>query len=294
MSHYFQRSADVVPEDRVQPDEGTRRPPVSSRLADLGDRITRAFGSFDRGDVVPSAQFAREPGDESTVDFPVFAEQEQAESPPRFPVGAFGYNRAAVDQHIAALERELERLRQLTPSAAMSITEEIERIGEQTASILVVAHDQAHETARHAEEQAERRVADAAARAAAITAQAKQQLSELDFETDAVWRERSKLIEDVRQTGSALILLASEASGRFPEEAKPALEESNPAPEESNPAPEESNPGPEESNPAPVGAWAPPEETWPAPAESSPAPVGAWAPPEETNPAPEPAETPAD
>lgn len=216
-----EQPADSLPEDPAQPDgEAQRRPSVSSRLADLGDRIIRAFSSLDRGSAHPPAL---EPGDESTIDFPVFAEQEP-ESPSRFPVGAFGYNRAAVDEHIGELERELERLRQLTPSASMSITEEIERIGEQTASILVVAHDQAHETARNAQEQAERCVADAAASAAAITAQAKQQLRELDYETDAVWRERRKLIEDLRQTGSALISLAAEATGRFPEETKPAAE----------------------------------------------------------------------
>ena len=244
MSQYFQRTDDVLQQDReetadvlqdregtaellqqdrVQPDgEAQRRPSVSSRLADLGDRITRAFGSLDRGsaDRRSADRAALEPADESTIDFPVFAEEEP-ESSPRFPVGAFGYNRAAVDEHIAELERELERLRELTPSAAMSITEEIERIGEQTASILVVAHDQAHQTARQAEEQADRCVADAAASAAAITAQAKQQLRELDYETDAVWRERRKLIEDLRHTGSALISLASEATGRFPEETKP-------------------------------------------------------------------------
>jgi len=243
MSHYFKRTGDgfqeggertesvlqedrertgvVRREDRVQPGgEAQRRPSVSSRLADLGDRIARGFSSLDRGNAAPPAL---EPGDESTIDFPVFAEEEP-ESPPRFPVGAFGYNRAAVDEHIADLDRELERLRQLTPSGAMSITEEIERIGEQTASILVVAHDQAHETARTAQEQAERCVADAAARAAAITTQAKQQLRELDFETDAVWRERRRLIEDLRQTGSALISLASEATSRFPEETKPGVE----------------------------------------------------------------------
>ena len=68
---------------------------------------------------------------------------------------------------LAELERELDELREPGEAPPTSITEEIERIGEQTASILVVAHDQAHETTRLAQEQAERCIADAAANAVA-------------------------------------------------------------------------------------------------------------------------------
>jgi DivIVA protein len=138
-----------------------------------------------------------------------------SERPSSFPVAPFGYDRDAVDEHMLSLERQLAELRaQRQP--AVSITEELERIGEQTASILVVAHDQAHETTRQAREQAERCVADAAANAVAITSAAKQRLRELDSETDAVWRERERLLEDVRVVSVALAALADRASDRFP------------------------------------------------------------------------------
>ncbi len=133
----------------------------------------------------------------------------------RFPLAPFGYNRSAVDEHLASLERELDDLR-IKQAPAASITDELERIGEQTASILVVAHDQAHETTRLAQEQAERCVADAAANAVQITAEAKAKLRELDAETDAVWRERERLLEDVRVVSAALANLANQASERFP------------------------------------------------------------------------------
>jgi cell division septum initiation protein DivIVA len=133
----------------------------------------------------------------------------------RFPLAAFGYNRAAVDEHVTRLERELEHLR-ANQAPMASITDELERIGEQTASILVVAHDQAHETTRLAQEQAERCVADAAANAVQITAEAKAKLRELDAETDAIWRERERLLEDVRVVSAALANLANQASERFP------------------------------------------------------------------------------
>jgi cell division septum initiation protein DivIVA len=133
----------------------------------------------------------------------------------RFPMAPFGYNRTAVDEHLARLEAELDQLRAKHAPMA-SITEELERIGEQTASILVVAHDQAHETTRIAQEQAERCVADAAANAVQITSDAKDKLRELDAETDAIWRERERLLEDVRVVSAALSNLATQASERFP------------------------------------------------------------------------------
>ena len=120
-----------------------------------------------------------------------------------------------MDEHLARQERELDALRAKHAPMA-SITDELERIGEQTASILVVAHDQAHETTRLAQEQAERCVSDAAANAVQITAEAKEKLRDLDAETDAVWRERERLLEDVRVVSAALANLANQASERFP------------------------------------------------------------------------------
>ncbi len=154
-------------------------------------------------------------------------ESEDAEPSP-FPVGRQGYNRAAVDARIAVLEAELDELRAIP--AQPSITEEIERLGEQTASILVVAHDQAHETTRLAQEQADRCLADAASNAVAITEKAKRELRELDEETDTVWRERTRLLEDARNVGSALIALSDAAAARFPAEAKPAEPSASAAP----------------------------------------------------------------
>jgi cell division septum initiation protein DivIVA len=83
----------------------------------------------------------------------------------------------------------------------------------------VVAHDQAHETTRRAQEQAERCVADAAANAVEITAEAKSRLRELDEETDSVWRERERLLEDTRAVSVRLASLVDEAESRFPADA---------------------------------------------------------------------------
>ena len=127
----------------------------------------------------------------------------------RFPVAPLGYNRQAVDAQFADLESELTELREALAQASrgeapMSIQEELERIGEETASILVVAHDKAHETTRMAQEQAERCVADAAANAVSITEEAARKLQELEAETEGVAHRRSRLIADVRNISGSL------------------------------------------------------------------------------------------
>lgn len=198
------------------------------------DRIARALQSFDpRRPGHPSLEPGAQPAEPDQAPSPEpHQEQEQVYEPhevvaavsprvedSRFPIGPIGYNRAAVDERIAELERELEELHASTEEP-ISITDEIERLGEQTASILVVAHDEAHETTRAAREHADRTIADAAASAAAMTANAKRKLADLDNETDAVWRERARLLDDARDVGLALIALSEEALERFPEEAK--------------------------------------------------------------------------
>ena len=194
----------------VQLEQRPRRPGASR----FTDRLARTFGNFDRTQ-------AELPGWEETgeVEYPVDGDAGlpwDAEHD-RFPVSRHGYDRGAVDHHIAELERELAALRQ-GGAGTGAISAEIERFGEQTAAILKVAHEQAFETRRGAQAEADRCLADAAANALAITDQAQQRLRELDSETDQIWHERARLIEDVRTVAAGLSALADDAAGRFPPE----------------------------------------------------------------------------
>jgi hypothetical protein len=191
-------------------DEAPRSP-----FSDLAGRFANWMTGADQvpgDDTALAPEPASEPATTNGAEPPAPSDNDEST---RFPLAPFGYNRSAVDAHLAGLERELEQLRDKHAPMA-SITDELERIGEQTASILVVAHDQAHETTRLAQEQAERCVADAAANAVQMTADAKAKLRNLDAETDAVWRERERLLEDVRVVSAALANLANQASERFP------------------------------------------------------------------------------
>lgn len=195
-------------------DEPATRRSAGSRFAELGDRIARTFASSDRvKPEVPSweADGDREYAVEDTV------ETAEPFGEVRFPIAQQGYDRHAVDQHLAELESELAQLRAGEHSEC-SVAAEIERIGEQASAILLVAHDKAQETMHQAQEQADRCVADAASNAVAITEEATRRLRQLDGETDSVWRERARLIDDVRHVSSALASLAQEATARFPAE----------------------------------------------------------------------------
>jgi hypothetical protein len=197
-------------------DEPVTRRSAGSRLAELGDRLSKTFGSIDRVQPeVPDwgADADRPYADQDTVETRISEPFE----PPRFPIARQGYDRQAVDQYVAELELELAQLRAVE-RADSSVAAEIERIGEQTSAILLVAHDKAQETMRQAQEQADRCVADAATNAVSITEEATRRLRQLDGETDSVWRERARLIDDVRHVSGALAMLAEEAGDRFPAE----------------------------------------------------------------------------
>lgn len=225
-----------------------------SRFGDLGDRLSRTFGGVDRTRTELPAWEAEE-----SLDYPMVGDT--VAWPPieqRFPAVPQGYDPDAVDQHIDALERELDELR-AGQASGNAVAAEFDRIGEQTAAILRTAYEQAEEITREAREQAEKCIADASANAVSITDDANRRLRQLDLETDAVWQERTRLLEDARGVASALMTLADRASERFPADGpKSQRQPTKPAP---RPQPEAVQPAP-----APVSASEPAE---PEPVEDS-------------------------
>jgi ElaB/YqjD/DUF883 family membrane-anchored ribosome-binding protein len=198
-------------------DRPKQRKQTSSRLADLGDRIARTFTPTP----VDQTKAPGAPWDVATeahyaVTDDVDAHWDDDASP--FPVVHSGYDRDAVDAYLNELEQEIDDLRAHRTSPDEAVSTEIKKIGEQAAAILQTAHQQAAETTRKAREEAEKCLADAAANAISMKDEAKSKLRELDTETDAVWRERSRLIDDVRTVATALFSLAEEATERFPSE----------------------------------------------------------------------------
>jgi cell division septum initiation protein DivIVA len=149
------------------------------------------------------------------------------DAPPDFPVALRGYDRAAVDHYVDDLRR---RLRQITPPASPdeAIRRALEEVGEQTARILQEAHDAAARIRTGAEEEADRRLTAADARAAEMLERAERRLRELDAETEVLWRDHTRLLEEARSQGHQLVELADRALERFP----PEEPEPEPAPTE--------------------------------------------------------------
>ena len=213
----FERSGDRA---GVSYDEPNRRRSPGTFFADLGDRLSRGFNSFDR----PQTDDQEWEPYEEELDQPTQAVETVPPSEPsrkRFPTSMHGYDRDSVDDYIDGLEHEIGQMAaklsaQRSPTAA--IDAELSRVGEETSAILKVAHEQAAEITRRARAEADRCVADAAANAVAMTEDAKRKLRQLDSETDAVWAERVRLIEDVRNVATSLFSLAEDATDRFPED----------------------------------------------------------------------------
>jgi len=212
----FERSRDRA---GVTYDEPTKRRSPGTFFADLGDRLARGFNGFDRPRPDQAEWEPYEELDQPTVAVETVAPPEPSRK--RFPTALHGYERDAVDDYIDGLEHEIGQMAaklsaQRSPTAA--IEAELARVGEETSAILRVAHEQAAEITRRARVEADRCVQDAAANAIAITEDAKVKLRQLDSETDAVWAERVRLIEDVRNVATSLFSLAEDASDRFPED----------------------------------------------------------------------------
>jgi hypothetical protein len=225
-------------------EEPTKRKSAAARFGDLSDRLSRTFGGLDR----TRAELPAWDADEG-LDYPLMSDT-VAWSPTqqRFPVVRNGYDCAAVDQQFDEVERELAELKEQRSSSG-AVAAELDRIGSQTAAVLQAAYEQAAEITRDAREQADRCLADAAANAVGITEKANRRLRELDVETDSVWQERSRLIDDARGVATALLSLADDAAARFPTESDKLEQVDPPAPQPPVPA-EQPGPGtPEQPGP---------------------------------------------
>ncbi len=259
-------------------DEPMKRRSPGVFFADLGDRLARGFNSFDR----PQPDDPDwEPYDD--VDQPTAAVDTIPPPEPqrkRFATALHGYDRDAVDDYIDGLEHEIgqmaAKLSAQRSSPSSTIEAEISRVGEETSAILRVAHEQAAEITRRARVEADRCVADAAANAVAMTEDAKRKLRQLDSETDAVWAERVRLIEDVRNVATSLFSLAEDASDRFPEDAEKgsgvvaASVDAPATPAPATPAPSAHAAAPASARPAPTPVRAPTPAASSAPAPAPP------------------------
>lgn len=136
---------------------------------------------------------------------------------PPFPLVIRGYDRRSVDDCLEAMSARLIELEALqTPSLA--VRQALERVADDTGSILKEAHETADEVTRRAREDSERMVREATEEADRIVSSAQARARQIAIDTDALWQERMRLIDDAHVTATALAELADSAAARFPAE----------------------------------------------------------------------------
>jgi cell division septum initiation protein DivIVA len=138
----------------------------------------------------------------------------RADEPP-FPLVIRGYDRRSVDEYLEATSLRLGELEALQ-SPSVAVQEALERVANDTGSILKEAHETAEGVLTRAQDEADRLVREAREEADRTVASAEARVRQIGIDTDALWQERLRLIEDAQGTAVALSALAEEAAARFP------------------------------------------------------------------------------
>jgi cell division initiation protein len=143
----------------------------------------------------------------------------------KFPVGLRGYDRGAVDawvQEVAGMVANLEA----TQSRDSVVKAALDEVGEHTGDILKKAHEAADEISSQSRSQADGRLRRAETEAETLIRDAEARARELENDLRALWDERVRMIEDLRQLSDQLMALADDAGERLD---PPGREEEIPA-----------------------------------------------------------------
>ena len=132
-----------------------------------------------------------------------------------FPVAFRGYDRLAVDAYVKKTSQLVAEL-QSTRSPEAAVRRALERVGEQISGILQRAHETAEQITVQSRREAEDRLVLARQEAAQIAGAGEKRVKDLDTETDRIWAERLRIVEDARELAAQLLALADEAAERFP------------------------------------------------------------------------------
>jgi hypothetical protein len=178
-----------------------------------------------------------------------------------FPLVLRGYDRIAVDAYVAKTSQLIAEL-QATRSPEAAVRRALERVGEEVSSVLQRAHETADQITERSRAESEERLQKSRIEADEIKAGAVQSLKDLDAETDRIWAERQRIVEDIEELSRRLLGLAESAIDRFPPE-----EQATKDAQDADRAPDEAAEGDEE---APEAQTAP---EWDGEDESGPTAV---------------------
>ena len=135
-----------------------------------------------------------------------------------FPVVLRGYDRETVDAYVQRTSQLVAEL-QTTRSPEAAIRRALERVGEEVSGILQRAHETGSRITSQSRSEAEDRLEAARQEAAQIISRAEERVRELDADTDRIWAERQRIVEDTRELAGELLTLTESAADRFPPDA---------------------------------------------------------------------------
>jgi DivIVA domain-containing protein len=132
-----------------------------------------------------------------------------------FPVVLRGYDRVSVDEYVQRTSQLVAEL-QATRSPEAAVRRALERVGDEVSGILQRAHETASRITAQSRSEAEDRLESARQEAAQIVLRAEERVRELDAETDRIWGERHRIVEDTRELARELLTVTDSAADRFP------------------------------------------------------------------------------
>ena len=139
----------------------------------------------------------------------------QTHDEPPFPLVIRGYDRRSVDEYLEATNARLAEFEALQlPSVA--VKEALDRVADDTGGILKEAHETADGVMGRARAEADRLVREAREEAERTVASAEARVRQIGIDTDNLWQERLRLIDDAQAVSVSLAQLAEEAMARFP------------------------------------------------------------------------------
>jgi uncharacterized protein YoxC len=211
------------------------------------------FGGTGKVSEVPEENFAASEHElMQEITAPLSSAGEEAPAGPGeadFPIVLRGYDRLAVDAYVKQTQKVIDDLRS-THSPEAAVRRALERVGEEVSEILQRAHETAEKITANSRSEAEDRLEAARREAAEVKAEAvreldaarkdageirskaQAQLTDLDAETDRIWAERLRIVEDARELAAQLEALADSAAERFPPAEDVELDEASQAAED--------------------------------------------------------------
>lgn len=131
----------------------------------------------------------------------------------QFPAAMRGYDREAVDAWREEIAEWIARLEEQEPRDT-AVRHAIDEVGRETSAILQRAHQSASDIEARSRSQADARLEEADREAELTVREAEERADRLEADTRAVWEQRLRLIDEMRQLADEVLGVADDALER--------------------------------------------------------------------------------